>query len=314
MVLTQTEQWNEKARGLDLQAPEDIVRVLAAAQIEAAQATLSAASSIANAADLISRSLISGGSLAYAAAGSSGLMALADALELPGTFGIPRDRIKIFLAGGTESLTNLLGGPEDDADAARRNVIDAGLGPNDCLIALTASGSTPFALGALQAAKERGVATVALANNPDAPVYALADISILLATPPEMVAGSTRMGAATAQKIALNMLSTLVAIRLGHVHDGYMVNMQADNIKLHQRAARIVSAVSGCDIAAAGTFIERSGGSVKTAVLLAAGAKDPQAAHKLLDSSDQHLRAALSILEGEPRLSSTDTSRVQQGD
>ncbi|MGH6759973.1 MAG: N-acetylmuramic acid 6-phosphate etherase [Phyllobacterium sp.] len=307
MLVAQTELLNEKARGLDLRAPEDVVRLLAEAQIEAARAALSAADAIAGAAELASRSLASGGKLAYAAAGSSGLMALADALELPGTYGIPRDRIKILLAGGTESLINLPGAPEDDADQARRDIADAQLGGSDCLIALSASGSTPYAIAALEAAKERGTATIAIANNANAPIHALADVAILLETPPEMVAGSTRMGAATAQKIALNMISTLVAINLGHVHDGYMVNVHADNIKLRHRAARIVAAVSDCDEDAAHGFIERSGGSVKAAILMASGAANAAAASELLERSGQKLRPALSILEGERKLPITDT-------
>lgn len=307
MFIARTEQLNEKARDLDLRAPRDIVQLLAESQIEAARAALSAKDSIADAAELVFRSLLNGGRLAYAAAGSSGLMALADGLELPGTFGIPRDRIKILLAGGTESLVNLPGAPEDDAAQARNDLIDAQLGAGDCLIALSASGSTPYAIAALEAARERGMSTVAIANNPDSPVHKLAEVAILLETPPEMVAGSTRMGAATAQKIALNMISTLVAINLGHVHGGYMVNVHADNIKLRQRAARIVAAVSGCDAGSAQEFIERGEGSVKAAILIASGAVDAAMANELLERSGQKLRPALSILEGERRLPTTDT-------
>ena len=129
----------------------------------------------------------------------------------------------------------------------RKDVADAGIGAGDCLIAVSASGSTPYAVGALEEATRRGARTIAIANNEGSPLLELAEAPILLKTPPELIAGSTRMGAGTAQKIALNMLSTLAAIHLGHVHDGYMVNLHADNLKLKRRAARIVSAIAGCD-------------------------------------------------------------------
>ncbi|MCV3239459.1 N-acetylmuramic acid 6-phosphate etherase [Mesorhizobium sp. ZC-5] len=301
MAVKRTEQQHPKADGLDLQPPEAVLRFLAEAQIEAAGAVLGAVDSIAEAAEIAAATLRSGGRLAYAAAGSSGLMALADALELPGTFGIPRDRIVVLLAGGVEALNNLAGAPEDDGEQAKRDVADAGLSEGDCLIALSASGSTPYAVAALEQAQARKLKTIAIANNPDTPIIKLADAGIVLATPPELIAGSTRMGAGTAQKIALNMLSTLMAIQLGHVHDGYMVNLHADNLKLKDRAARIVVAVSGCDQQAAAEWLDKAGGSVKTAVLLAAGAGDRKAAKGLLERAGQKLRPALSELEGSSR-------------
>ena len=298
MAPRRTEAVHKDAGGIDAQAPDSVLRLLADAQVEAASAVHAAIPEIAQAAAKVAACLAGGGRLVYAAAGSSGLMALADALELPGTFGIPRERVFILLAGGTEALVNLAGGPEDDADQAARDVAATGLDAGDCLIAISASGSTPYAMGALEEAKRRGAATIAFANNSGAPMFGLAKISVLLATPPEVVAGSTRMGAGTAQKVALNMMSTLAAIHLGHVHDGYMVNLHADNLKLHERAARIVSVIAGCDSATAKNLLEKSGGSVKVAILLASGAASPEAANQLLDGADQKLRSALSKLEG----------------
>ena len=137
---------------------------------------------------------------------------------------------------------------------------------------------------------------VALANNPGAALFAGTDVSILLATPPEVISGSTRMGAGTAQKIAFNMLSTLTGIHLGHVHDGHMVNLKADNIKLKGRACRIVSDISGVGVEEAERLLARSEGSVKTAVLLAAGAEDAGAAEAALARSGQNLRRALKAI------------------
>jgi N-acetylmuramic acid 6-phosphate etherase len=301
MAATRTEEVHEHASGLDMQPPEMVLRLLANAQIDAASIVLSATKPIAQAAVRAAETLRRGGRLAYAAAGSSGLMAIADALELPGTFGIARDRIELLLAEGASNLLNLPGAPEDDEAQAAKDFAKAGIGKGDCLIALSASGTTPYAVAVLKAAKAAGAATIAIANNDGAPLLKLADIAILLQTPPEIIAGSTRLGAATAQKIALNMMSTLMAIHLGHVHDGYMVNLKADNKKLKARAARIVAAISGAGEDEAAAHLEASGGSVKEAVLLAAGADDIGAARRLLGGADQNLRHALAELDGSAR-------------
>ncbi|RWD59797.1 MAG: N-acetylmuramic acid 6-phosphate etherase [Mesorhizobium sp.] len=298
MIETRTEALHQNAEGLDVQTPEAILAFLANAQIEAAKAVHGAIPAIAAAAELIARQLKSGGRLAYAAAGSSGLMAVADALELPGTFGIARDRIAILIAGGDEAFRTLAGGPEDDTEEAAAAVAKADIGKGDCLIAISASGSTPYAVQAIGDARRRGAATIAIANNSGAPLFGEADVAILLETPPELIAGSTRMGAGTAQKIALNMLSTLAAVHLGHVHDGYMVNLTADNIKLRDRAVRMVAAITGRSRDEAARLLEESGGVVKTAILLAAGAANADAAEKILEGTGQKLRPALSAIEG----------------
>jgi len=300
MAETRTEALHRNAEGLDIQAPEAILVSLADAQIEAAKAVRNAIPAIAKAAEIIASRLNGGGKLAYAAAGSSGLMALADALELPGTFGIQRDRIAILIAGGDEAFRTLAGGPEDDTEEAAAAVAKAGIGAGDCLIALSASGTTPYAVRAIEEAASRGAATIGIANNKDSALLRQAETAILLETPPEVIAGSTRMGAGTAQKIALNMLSTLTAVHLGHVHDGYMVNLMADNIKLRDRAARIVAAISGRDKDEAAGLLEKSGGAVKTAILLAAGADSADVARKILEETGQKLRPALSALGHDP--------------
>ncbi|MER8487084.1 N-acetylmuramic acid 6-phosphate etherase [Mesorhizobium australicum] len=300
MAETRTEALHGNAEGLDIRAPEVILASLADAQVEAAKAVRNAIPSIARAAEIIAGCLSGGGKLAYAAAGSSGLMALADALELPGTFGIQRDRIAILIAGGDNALRTLAGGPEDDTEEATTAVANAGIGVGDCLIALSASGTTPYAVGAIEEGRRRGAATIGIANNRGSALLQQADTAILLETPPEVIAGSTRMGAGTAQKIALNMLSTLTAVHLGHVHDGYMVNLLADNMKLRDRAARIVAAVSGRGQEEAASLLEKSGGAVKTAILLAAGADSADAARKILERTGQKLRPALSALGHDP--------------
>lgn len=296
MAAGRTEGRHDHASGLDERQPVDVLKVLADAQKAAAGVVDAALEDIAAAARLAADALLSGGRLVYAGAGSSGLMAMADALELPGTYGISRDRIVILLAGGAASLEDLAGGYEDDRLLAGSDAAATGIGPGDCVVAVSASGSTPYALAIASYAKEKGARVVALANNPDVALFEGADVSILLQTPPEVISGSTRMGAGTAQKIAFNMFSTLVGVHLGHVHDGHMVNLKADNIKLKGRACRIVSDISGVGIDEAERLLQRSEGSVKAAVLLAAGVQDASAAEAALDRSGQSLRRALKAL------------------
>lgn len=296
MAAGRTEGRHDQARGLDERQPVDALKVLADGQKAAAAVVDAALGDIAAAARLAADALLSGGRLVYAGAGSSGLMAMADALELPGTYGIAHDRIVILLAGGAASLVDLAGGYEDDRDLAASDAAAADIGSKDCVISVSASGSTPYALAIAAYAKEKGARVVAMANNPGAALFSDADVTILLQTPPEVISGSTRMGAGTAQKIAFNMFSTLVGIHLGHVHDGHMVNLKADNIKLKGRACRIVSDISGVGLDEAERLLARSEGSVKTAVLLAAGAVDAGAAKAALDRSEQSLRRALKTL------------------
>lgn len=296
MSTTQTEMTHASAKGFDTRAAHDALTILASAQVEAARATQDAVAEIAAAAEIAAQSLAAGGRLIYAAAGSSGLMALADAVELPGTFGIARDRIVVLLAGGITALPAMEGGPEDDADAARAELAAVGVGPSDCVITLTASGYTPYPMAAAEAGRAAGARTIGISNNRGAALFAHVDIAICLATPPEVIAGSTRMGAGTAQKIALNMLSTMVAVHLGHVHDGFMVNLIADNLKLRGRARRIVMSVAGLPEEQAAHWLAAADGSVKLAIVLAAGADGVDSARRLLATHHNKLRPTLQAL------------------
>ncbi len=290
-----TEARHEKAEGLDQRDPAEILALLASGQQAAASAVDAAIPALADAAGLVAQALRSGKKLIYAAAGSSGLMAMADALELPGTYGIPRDQIRLLLAGGLSSLGDMPGTPEDDTELAESDadVIAAG----DCVLAVSASGSTPYVLKIAEIARARGARIVAIANNSGAHLFDGADVCVLLETPPELIAGSTRMGAGTAQKLAFNMISTLAAIRLGHVHDGHMVDLRADNEKLRIRAAGMVAEIADLGFDDARGWLEAAGGSVKLAVLLAKGAPDADAAQELLIRSDHVLRKALAELK-----------------
>lgn len=296
MSARQTELSHPKASGFDLLDSSEALSILARAQVDAAEAVEAAIPALSQGAKLAAKAIAGGSKLVYAAAGSSGLMALADALELPGTYGIDPEQIVMLFAGGMADMTRMPGGPEDDRDAAVADVTRAGVGQGDCLIAVTASGSTPYPLAAAEAARAAGAMTIGVANNAGAPLFDRVDVAICLPTPAEVIAGSTRMGAGTAQKIALNMLSTMMAVELGHVHDGYMVNVVADNIKLRERARRIVDAITGVGEEAAGTALDASDGRVKPAILIAAGAANVSAADHLLLRHGGHLRPALAAL------------------
>ncbi|MEP5728609.1 MAG: N-acetylmuramic acid 6-phosphate etherase [Sulfitobacter sp.] len=252
-----------------------------------------AAGQIAEGARAISAALRACKTLHYAAAGSSGLMALADACEIPGTFGVPARLIRIHMAGGVPVDGHMPGDTEDDTKA--NQIVEDAIAAGDVVVVLTASGSTPYALDIATRAKGKGASVVGIANNPNTPLLELADISICLATPPEVLAGSTRMGAGTAQKAALNMMSTLVGIELGHVYQGMMVNVVADNAKLIARTSRMITDIAGVSMAEAKEALARSGGHTKTAILVAAGCA-PVEAVGLIERCDGHLGRCFKIL------------------
>jgi len=279
---------------MDLLPGDRLAAHLLAGQ-RAALATLGGArTAMAEAGATMARRWRAGGRLVYAGAGSSGLMAAADAMELPGTFGLDPVRILVLMAGGVPGDACMSGRDEDDESAARTAA--AAIRPGDAVMAVSASGRTPYTVTVARTARSRGAAVVAVANAPDAPVFDFADIAIHLPTPPELVAGSTRMGAATAQKAALNAMSTVMAVDLGHVHDGMTVNLRVDNAKLHARALATVSRVADVDRCTARAKLQQAGGAVKPAVLLAAGAPDTETALELLRLNGRRLRPALAQL------------------
>jgi N-acetylmuramic acid 6-phosphate etherase len=291
-----TEIVDPRFRGLDTWKSEDVLAALREGHVRAVDAVAAAIPALAGAARLAADRLAAGGRLVYLASGSPALLALSDALEIPQTYGIPDDRIVTILAGGIDLVRNFSGLQEDDPDQARRDVAAFGVGPQDCVVAISASGSTPYTVAGLKAAIEAGAASVAIASNADAPLFDGVDVSVHLASGPEVIAGSTRMGAGTAQKAALNMLSTMIATHLGHVHDGLMVNVRADNGKLRGRAARIIAAVADVDEGRATAALDRADGEVKPAIMIAAGAADLAAARELLDQNNGNVRRALATI------------------
>ncbi len=290
-----TEKMHPNARGLDLRSDKEILTILLESQFEAVRAVGTAIEDLARGAAAIVKSISEGGRLIYAAAGSSGMLALADGLEIPPTFGIPSQLITVLRAGGFDNMSTPKEGAEDDDKAATRDaeIIKAG----DCVICLAASGNTIYPVTIMQIAQRRGALVIGIANNPGTKLLE-ADIPILLPTPPEVISGSTRLAAGTAQKIALNLMSTLVGIRMGHVMDGLMVNVTASNTKLKERAERIVCAIAGGDMDDARQALELTDWSVKEAVLLRTGmVSDLREAQNVLSEAGGNLRTALTNLK-----------------
>jgi N-acetylmuramic acid 6-phosphate etherase len=291
-----TESADTRYQGLDTWHDDAILTALLDGQKRALDSVAQAIPDLARAAALAANKLAAGGRLVYLAAGSPALMSLADALEIPQTYGLDHDRVVLILSDGKGIATRLDGAREDDTDGARADVAANRVGAGDCVIATSASGSTPYTVAGLDAARLAGAATIAIAGNPGAALLAGADVQVLLDAGPEVISGSTRMGAGTAQKAALNMLSTLMGVRLGHVYDGLMVNVKADNDKLRGRAARIVMNITGVDGEVAVDALKRSGGEVKPAILIAAGAKTLAQAEDFLGQTKGNVREALARL------------------
>lgn len=294
MSLASTERFDERYDDLDLSATSEIVSNILATQQDALRGLLPALPALAGAIEALAKALRSGGRMAYAGSGSSGLIAHLDALELPGTFGIELDRVPVILAGGPDGLSSIPSGVEDDTEAAEAAVDALAIGPGDGLIAVAASGSTPFTVAALMRARRRGAVTVGLACVASSPLLAACDHPILIVTPPEVIAGSTRMAAGTAQKCALNILSTGVAVRLGHAYRGLMVNMRPDNAKLRVRAASIVARAADVDRSRAERALVDADWSIKTSIVACLASVDAGAARVRLAAGGGDIRAALS--------------------
>lgn len=205
-----------------------------------------------------------------------------DAAECPPTFGVSRETVQAVIAGGSRALVRAAESAEDAADQGRRDLAARKLGPRDVVVGLSASGRTPYTLGALACARSRRATTVAVTCDPGSPITRLARIAIVPATGPEVIAGSTRMKAALAQKMVLHMLSTATMIRLGYVYKNYMVGVRPTNRKLAERACSIIGSVTGADRKTAARALKRSGNDVKTAIAMLCLGLDRAAATKLL--------------------------------
>jgi len=293
--LPDTEQLSSRYRGLDDWAPAAVLSAMWESQLAAVAAVQPALPQIEAAAGACVARLRTSGRLVYVGAGTSGRIGAQDGAELPPTFNWPRSRLVLLIAGGDVALTQAVEGAEDDAASGTLAIAAHGIGEDDVVIGIAASGSTPFTLACLRAAKAAGACTIAVANSRDGTILAAADYPILVETGAEVIAGSTRMKAGTAQKVVLNLLSSLVMVRLGHVYDGLMVDMVASNEKLRRRAERMLGDITGADPDAIRAALAATAGKVKHAVLVIRGLS-AEAAEATLGRHGGSLRAALASL------------------
>ncbi|MDA9400761.1 N-acetylmuramic acid 6-phosphate etherase [Bradyrhizobium sp. CCBAU 45389] len=238
------------------------------------------------------------GRLVYVGAGTSGRVAVQDGAELTPTFAWPKERVRFVVAGGDSAFVTSIEGAEDDIDDAVAQINAVRLTAHDVVIAVAASGTTPFTVAALQQAGSCGAVTVGVANNPGTALLASAKFPILIETGRELIAGSTRMKAGTAQKVVLNLISSGIMLRLGRVYRGMMVNMQPTNAKLKRRAEAMVAQIADCDPSHAARSLEQAEGDVKTAVLLALGV-DRADAETILRDGGGNLRRVFAELAGD---------------
>ena len=293
MSTLRTEQAHPDYASLDRYATADLVQALAADQALAAHAVQAAAPLLAQAVDAAVPRLRAGGRLIYAGAGTSGRLGVLDSVELLPTFSWPPERALALLAGGSGAMFRAVEGAEDSATQGAADLQALQPTPKDVALLIAASGGTPYAIGAAQAARAAGALTIALVNNPGAALAAACDIGVLLDTGPEVIGGSTRLKAGTAQKIALNTFSSAVMVRLHKVYGNLMVALRATNAKLVRRALRLTVQASGADEAAAQLALQACDWRVKTAIVMLKAGLSAAAADQRLQAAEDSIHAAL---------------------
>jgi len=290
-----TESIHEAYRDLDAWPAADILAAVTEANRRAVDAVARALPDLERAAAGVEARLRAGGRLIYAGAGTSGRVGVQDAAELPPTFGF--ERALVLLAGGAAAQERAKEGAEDDVEAAAADVDAADVGRDDALIGIAASGVTPYTVAAVRRAAERGAFTVGIANNPGTPLLSAGAVGVLLDTGPEVLAGSTRLAAGTAQKAALNALSTAVLVRLGGAYGNLMVGMRPVNAKLRRRAAAIVAQAAQVPLEAATEALARAKDDLRSAIVVARTGVDPERARAMLARHDGRVRDALREIE-----------------
>lgn len=290
-----TEESNPRSADIDLLSTRDIVKLINDEDKKVASAVADELGHIAEAVDLIVLRLRRGGRLIYMGAGSSGRLGMLDASECPPTYGTDPHTVQAIIAGGPDAAWSAVEGAEDDPDLGARDVAENEVGERDVVVGISASGRTPYVLGAIREARARGAATVALVCASGSPIAAVADVAIEPVPGPEVITGSTRMKAGTAQKMVLNMLTTASMVRLGKVYGNLMVDLRPGNRKLVDRATRIVMAATGVGRDEAGRLLAASGGNAKVAIVMERAGVDRGRAERLLEASDGLVRKALEL-------------------
>lgn len=290
-----TEQVRTDLSDLDERTPAELVEALLEAESSVPDALLAARASLTAAARLAGASLSQGGRLIYAGAGTPGRLAALDAAECPPTFGTSPDQVVAMLAGGRTAAERAVEGAEDDAAAGRADLLAVDPGPRDLVVGITASGRTPYVLAALEVARERGCPTVAVVNNPGSSAAARADVAVELLTGAEVLSGSTRLKAGTAQKVALNVISTSAMVAAGKTYGAWMVDMVATNEKLRRRARRILREAAGVTDQVAVAALEDASWRTKPALVALLACVSATEAQVLLDLAGGRVREALAL-------------------
>jgi len=292
-VLPPTEQRNPKTMELDTMPAEQLVRVMNEEDASVAPAVARALPQIAAAVERIAQVLRQGGRLFYVGAGTSGRLALLDALECPPTFNTDPQQVQAIVAGGTGTDISSSAEFEDRADLGRQAVIERSVGSNDAVVGIAASGTTPFTVAAVEEARRQGAATVALCCVAGSPLAGAAEIPIVAEVGPEVLTGSTRLKAGTAQKMVLNMLSTAAMVRLGKTYSNLMIEVQPRNEKLRARAERVFMLATGLSSDEAQQWLRRAEGNLKVAIVMAASGVERKDAVRLIAASGGHAREAI---------------------
>lgn len=293
MELTLTEERNPLTTEIDTLSTMDMLTLINAEDQKVALAVRNELPNIARAVDAIAARMQRGGRLIYIGAGTSGRLGVLDASECPPTFGIRPELVMGLIAGGPSALTGAIEGAEDDRLGGAAEIAELHITERDCVVGIAASGRTPYAIGGLEEAKRHGALTISITCNRPSPLEELAEIGIAPIVGPEVVSGSTRLKAGTAQKMALNMISTGVMIRLGKTYSNLMVDVQPTNSKLRQRARRIVAEATGLNLEKAAEVLQASEGGVKTAIVAVLADVSPDVARERLRASGGYVRKAI---------------------
>jgi len=288
-----TEHRNTASKKLDRMTADEIVRLMNREDRKVAAAVSRELPAVARAVDAIVKAIGNGGRLIYVGAGSSGRMAVLDAAECPPTFGTSPKLVQALIAGGRPAVTGAVEGAEDSRANAERELRSKKLTRRDVVVGITASGTTPYVLAALQFAKRRAAATVAITVNPRTPVARLAKILIATEVGPEVLTGSTRLKAGTAQKMVLNMLSTAAMARLGHVYENLMIDVKASNQKVSDRIVRILAEASGKSLSVSEHALRQAGHNMRIALVMLKQEVDARGAKKKLAAAKGDLHEAL---------------------
>ncbi len=291
-----TEALNPASGDLDRLSTAQILGIMNSADARIAEAVAREIPRIARAVDAIAAALEQGGHLIYLGAGTSGRLGVLDAAECPPTFGVPATLVRGIIAGGERAMARAVEAVEDDPDRGAADLMGSGFAPGDALVGISASGRTPYVLGAIKKAGQIGTVTCGISCTPNSALSQTVDYPIEPVPGPEILTGSTRLRAGTATKMVLNMISTAVMVRLGHVYGNLMVNVQPTNRKLEQRARRIIQHTTGVAPERAAELLEQSGRSVRTAIVMEKRGLSRTEAERLLTRAHGRVREALSLM------------------